>query len=271
MSTSRRGFLTGMLGSGVAVTALPGCAPDVDPAPVVDVTPDAETGAITLVVARHPDLGRVGGAVTLRGPGLSPLLVVHRMQDVFSVLDATCTHKGCPLGYDGKDVVCPCHAARFDSATGAVNLRPATAALRVVRPENVTHEAGVLTIQVGDAAFPPALNGTVRLPFSQFPALRENGGSVTGIPRGYGQPLFVARLPDGNLVAVNALCTHLRCRVDLERDRLVCPCHGATFALDGTMLLGPLVGPGEVRGTTLPLTRLTVSETDDAAIVSGLR
>ncbi|QSQ23209.1 Rieske 2Fe-2S domain-containing protein [Pyxidicoccus parkwayensis] len=273
MSTSRRGFLTGVLGTGAAATVLPGCAPDVDPAPVVDVTPDAETGAVTLEVSRYPDLARVGGAVTLRQPGLKPLLVVHRTEEGFSVLDATCTHKGCPLGYDGRDVVCPCHAARFDSETGAVKLRPATAALEVVASTGVTYEAGVLTIQLGDADFPPALNGTVTLPYSEFPELRDNGGSVTGVPRGYGRPIIVSREPGGTLVAVNALCTHNRCRVGLEEDHLRCPCHGATFNLDGTMRQGPVLDGNGTRGTTPPLMTLTVTETDDGdgVIVSGLR
>ncbi|MCE9667760.1 Rieske 2Fe-2S domain-containing protein [Myxococcus stipitatus] len=274
MGTSRRGFLAGVLGTGAAATALPGCAPDVDPAPVVDVTPDAATGAIILVVADHPELARVGGAVRLRLPGLPPLLVLHRTQDVFSVMDAACTHKGCPLGYDGRDVVCPCHAARFDGETGAVKLRPATAALRVVRSESVTFEAGVLSIQLGDPDFPPALNGTVTLRYSDYPALRDAGGVVSGTPRGYGQPIIVSRLPDGTLAAVNGYCTHAGCEVGLDSPptRLVCPCHAAEFALDGAMLLGPLVGPGGTRGSTRPLARLTVAESEsrDAILVSGL-
>jgi len=274
MGTSRRGFLAGVLGAGAAATALPGCAPDVDPAPVVDVTPDAATGAIVLVVADHPRLARVGGAVRLRLPGHRPLLVLHRTQDVFSVLDATCTHKGCPLGYDGQDVVCPCHAARFDGETGAVKLRPATAALSVLRSENVSFDAGVLTLQLGDADFPPALEGVVTLRYSDYPSLRDAGGVVSGMPRGYGRPLIVSRLLDGALAAVSGSCTHAGCEVGLDSppSRLVCPCHGAEFALDGAMLLGPLVGPGETRGSTRPLARLTVweSQSGDAILVSGL-
>ncbi len=35
-------------------------------------------------------------------------------------------------------------------------------------------------------------------------------------------------------------CTHLGCRIDkLENGRLVCPCHGSEYNLDGTVLKGP--------------------------------
>ncbi|MFP2929609.1 Rieske 2Fe-2S domain-containing protein [Pyxidicoccus sp. 3LG] len=270
MSTSRRGFLKSVLGTGAATTALPGCMPEVNPSPVADVTPDPETGAVTLVVARYPDLAPVGGSVTLRRPGLKPLLVVHRAENTFSVLDATCTHMGCPLGYDGKDVVCPCHAARFDAASGTVKQRPAPAALQAVKPENVTYEAGVLTLQFGDVGFPPALNGTVTLPFSQFPELRDRGGVVTGTPRGYGRPLSVSRQQDGTLVAVDTTCTHNGCPVNLEQGQFVCPCHGAMFALDGSNVAGWLNADG-VRTPTPPLKKLPVTETTDAVIVSGVR
>ncbi|MEU6419461.1 Rieske (2Fe-2S) protein [Streptomyces spiralis] len=53
-------------------------------------------------------------------------------------------------------------------------------------------------------------------------------GAVTG---------FVHRT-SGHLRAVSGVCTHQACRLTLNdtRDTLACPCHGATFALDG----GPL-------------------------------
>jgi len=48
---------------------------------------------------------------------------------------------------------------------------------------------------------------------------------------------FVQRTPDG-LQAVSSTCTHLGCRLrlaDPER-QLVCPCHGAIFALTGEII-----------------------------------
>lgn len=46
---------------------------------------------------------------------------------------------------------------------------------------------------------------------------------------------FVQRTPDG-LRAVSSTCTHLGCRLRLANPELVCPCHGATFALTGEIV-----------------------------------
>lgn len=48
---------------------------------------------------------------------------------------------------------------------------------------------------------------------------------------------FVQRTPDG-LRAVSSTCTHLGCRLRLANPerQLVCPCHGATFALSGEIV-----------------------------------
>jgi nitrite reductase/ring-hydroxylating ferredoxin subunit len=56
-------------------------------------------------------------------------------------------------------------------------------------------------------------------------------GAVTG---------FVRRA-DGRVQAISGICTHQGCRLDLapSRDKLSCPCHGATFALSGQTLAHP--------------------------------
>ena len=48
---------------------------------------------------------------------------------------------------------------------------------------------------------------------------------------------FVQRTPEG-LRAVSSTCTHLGCRLRLANPerQLVCPCHGATFALTGEIV-----------------------------------
>jgi cytochrome b6-f complex iron-sulfur subunit len=48
---------------------------------------------------------------------------------------------------------------------------------------------------------------------------------------------FIERV-DGQVRAVSGICTHQGCRLALAARpaRLVCPCHGATFALDGAVL-----------------------------------
>jgi Rieske Fe-S protein len=47
------------------------------------------------------------------------------------------------------------------------------------------------------------------------------------------------------VVVLSALCTHLNCLVnwDEETRRLVCPCHGAIFDINGTPLRGPAPSP----------------------------
>jgi cytochrome b6-f complex iron-sulfur subunit len=71
-------------------------------------------------------------------------------------------------------------------------------------------------------------------------------GAVTG---------FVQRAA-GRLRAVSGICTHQGCKLALAAHpaRLVCPCHGATFALDGAVLRHRLPVPL----TALP--RLAVRE-----------
>jgi cytochrome b6-f complex iron-sulfur subunit len=45
----------------------------------------------------------------------------------------------------------------------------------------------------------------------------------------------------GNFIALSAVCTHMGCIVQWEKDKqdFLCPCHGGRFAPDGTVLGGP--------------------------------
>jgi nitrite reductase/ring-hydroxylating ferredoxin subunit len=74
-------------------------------------------------------------------------------------------------------------------------------------------------------------------------------GTVTG---------FVQRV-SGHVQAISAICTHQGCRLDLTpgRDRLACPCHGATFALTGESLTHP-----NTMRALRPLPRLAVRESE---------
>ena len=73
---------------------------------------------------------------------------------------------------------------------------------------------------------------------------------------------FIERT-DGQLRAVSGICTHQGCRLAFaaRSDRLVCPCHGATFALDGTVLAHKLPVPLEA------LPRIEVREVSGAVQV----
>lgn len=73
---------------------------------------------------------------------------------------------------------------------------------------------------------------------------------------------FIERA-DGQLRAVSGICTHQGCRLAFaaRSARLVCPCHGATFALDGTVLTHRLPVPLEA------LPRIEVREAGGAVQV----
>jgi nitrite reductase/ring-hydroxylating ferredoxin subunit len=47
----------------------------------------------------------------------------------------------------------------------------------------------------------------------------------------------------GGLFAVDSTCTHAGCAVTQQSTKWYCPCHGATFALDGTQPTAPATSP----------------------------
>jgi len=54
--------------------------------------------------------------------------------------------------------------------------------------------------------------------------------------------VMIFRHPDTNeLVAINPMCTHQGCTVQLNQEakELACPCHGSTFAFDGKVINPP--------------------------------
>jgi cytochrome b6-f complex iron-sulfur subunit len=54
-------------------------------------------------------------------------------------------------------------------------------------------------------------------------------------------PFFIVRLDQSRVVALSAVCTHLRCILgyDAERRGLACPCHDGRFDLGGNVVSGP--------------------------------
>ena len=70
--------------------------------------------------------------------------------------------------------------------------------------------------------------------------LKEKGVIVD--KRNAPKPVAIFRHPDTNeLVAINSMCTHQGCTVQLnpEAKELACPCHGSKFALDGKVVNPP--------------------------------
>jgi cytochrome b6-f complex iron-sulfur subunit len=54
-------------------------------------------------------------------------------------------------------------------------------------------------------------------------------------------PFFVIRTDATRVIALSAVCTHVRCIVAFDRERKVlqCPCHDGRFDLSGNVLAGP--------------------------------
>ena len=87
------------------------------------------------------------------------------------------------------------------------------------------------------------VDGRVELQLSQHPELLERGGYLKVEPKGYPDEVYVVALEDGGYAALSPICTHLGCTVEIEGERLVCPCHGSTYSRSGTVLQGPAQEP----------------------------
>ena len=98
-------------------------------------------------------------------------------------------------------------------------------------------------------------DGALHLPLS---SLAADGTALVEAP-GMDLPLFVRRNSAGDTVALSTRCMHRGCQVEPEPERLVCPCHGSEYALDGRVLRGP---------TQRPLVRFAVREAGDALVIS---
>jgi cytochrome b6-f complex iron-sulfur subunit len=76
-------------------------------------------------------------------------------------------------------------------------------------------------------------------------------------------PALLVNTPEGTLVALSAVCTHLACtvRFDAESGTLFCPCHNGRFDLAGTVLSGPPPRPLETFAVTVSGSDIIVSRT----------
>ena len=72
--------------------------------------------------------------------------------------------------------------------------------------------------------------------------------SATDIPEGEakffeyaGTAAVLVKTKAGDIAALSAVCTHLGCIVQWEKDKqdFICPCHAGHYAADGTVLSGP--------------------------------
>ncbi|HSA96655.1 MAG TPA: Rieske 2Fe-2S domain-containing protein [Acidobacteriota bacterium] len=74
-------------------------------------------------------------------------------------------------------------------------------------------------------------------------------------------PAILVNTPEGKLVALSAVCTHLTCtvRFDADTGTLFCPCHNGRFDLSGNVLSGPPPRPLEAYAVEVSGANIIVS------------
>ncbi len=71
-----------------------------------------------------------GQAALYRDPSTSqPDIVIRQPDGSLDAFSAVCTHAGCTVGYEGGQIVCPCHGGTYDPSTGRVTGGPPPAPL----------------------------------------------------------------------------------------------------------------------------------------------
>lgn len=87
----------------------------------------------------------------------------------------------------------------------------------------------------------------------------SNLGSVGGYV--YYQNMIIIRTGTSQYVALSKVCTHQGCTVGYSASakQIACPCHGARYSLDGTVLNGPANRPLTKYTVTLNNNTLTIS------------
>jgi Rieske Fe-S protein len=92
-------------------------SPSPNPTPSISSSPQAP---VKVLFAKSPDVPR-DNTVVINGKDQygRPLSVAFtRTQTSLIALDASCTHAGCIVRPQGKELACPCHFSIFDSETG---------------------------------------------------------------------------------------------------------------------------------------------------------
>ncbi len=75
-----------------------------------------------------------------------------------------------------------------------------------------------------------------------------------------GSSAVLVRKRGGDLVALSAVCTHLGCIVQWEKDKqdFLCPCHGGHYTADGAVTAGPPPKPLKVLPFSVAGGKITV-------------
>ncbi|MFZ1992535.1 MAG: Rieske (2Fe-2S) protein, partial [Solirubrobacteraceae bacterium] len=107
------------------------------PSTGADSSSGLPAGAVRLGAASQLPVGQ---GATYRDPGDGqPDIVIRQANGTLVAHSAVCPHAGCEVGYQGGQIVCPCHGSVFDAKTGAVITGPAITGLP---PRKVIQHAG---------------------------------------------------------------------------------------------------------------------------------
>ncbi len=85
------------------------------------------SGAVKLGAASQLPAGQ-GATYADPGDG-NPDIVIRQSNGTLVAHSAVCTHAGCTVGYQGGQILCPCHGAVYNAQTGAVISGPAPSPL----------------------------------------------------------------------------------------------------------------------------------------------
>jgi thiosulfate dehydrogenase [quinone] large subunit len=99
----------------------PKSAPAAAPAPAAPAaapSPRVPAGAVRLAPSHRLPRGQ-GGTYPDPTDG-SPDIVVRAPDGKLTAFSAVCPHAGCTVGFEGGQIVCPCHGGTFDAHTGQV-------------------------------------------------------------------------------------------------------------------------------------------------------
>jgi cytochrome b6-f complex iron-sulfur subunit len=122
---SRRDVLLTGAGSAAGVALLGACGGGDDP-------PASGPAAAGGALAKLADVP-VGGAVSAQGGDGKPVIVAQPTEGTAVAFSAICTHMGCTVAPDGKQLACPCHGSTYDTTTGKNTGGPAPRPLSEVK------------------------------------------------------------------------------------------------------------------------------------------
>ena len=151
---SRRAFIGRAVALGVSMSAigafLAACSTSATSAPASPPPASqapASAGGGSGAIANTKDLGSTASVEFKIPSDGHPGVIVKLADGSFVAYDATCTHAGCTVAYDGTSLLaCPCHGSRFDPAQGAkVVAGPAPRPLAQL-PIRIDQATGAITL-----------------------------------------------------------------------------------------------------------------------------